>query len=380
MLDANTKAQAAYSLIMKQSALAQGDFARTSTGMANQQRILAANLENTKATLGTALLPIVNKVMIAFNTMLNSPQFQAALQGLIEGISKVVDFVSTNWPVVQATFQRVAGQVQAIVSNLWDRVKGMFGAAFEFIQTLVSFVLTNIQVFWQAHGEKVMAVVNWLWATIQTIFNTAIGIVTAIFNAFTDLLQGNWEAFGQHLLDAWNILWSAIQSAAEGAWALLSAWFQGVVQAIVGFFTNTDWGAVGRNIVNGIWEGLKAAWGWLVTQVQNLAASLLEAALAGARGSAYGGGVVNPNPPPVPGYASGGSFRIPDYFGYEGFNLGGMATASGGERIVILPKSMSAGPVTNSYSTANNYNLQVMTSQSPQVVQRSFAMMKLLAG
>jgi hypothetical protein len=41
-LSANTKAQAAYSLIMQQSSLAQGDFARTSAGLANQQRIMSS--------------------------------------------------------------------------------------------------------------------------------------------------------------------------------------------------------------------------------------------------------------------------------------------------------------------------------------------------
>ena len=75
-LTALTKAQAAYALIMEQSSLAQGDFARTSTGLANQQRILTANMDNLKATLGTALLPIVNKVMLAFNNLFSSQAFQ----------------------------------------------------------------------------------------------------------------------------------------------------------------------------------------------------------------------------------------------------------------------------------------------------------------
>jgi hypothetical protein len=52
------KAQAAYALILKDTALAQGDFARTSTGYANQQRILAAEMENLNAELGEHLLPL----------------------------------------------------------------------------------------------------------------------------------------------------------------------------------------------------------------------------------------------------------------------------------------------------------------------------------
>jgi hypothetical protein len=53
------KVQARYALIFKQTSTAQGDFARTSGGMANQQRILTAEMENTSAELGTHLIPLV---------------------------------------------------------------------------------------------------------------------------------------------------------------------------------------------------------------------------------------------------------------------------------------------------------------------------------
>jgi len=68
-LDAATKAQAAYALIFEQSATAQGDFGRTSEGLANQQRILKANVENLGATLGTALLPSVAKLISKLNDL-----------------------------------------------------------------------------------------------------------------------------------------------------------------------------------------------------------------------------------------------------------------------------------------------------------------------
>lgn len=50
---------AAQAEIMAQSADAQGDFARTSDGLANQQRILQARLENVSVEIGEKLLPIM---------------------------------------------------------------------------------------------------------------------------------------------------------------------------------------------------------------------------------------------------------------------------------------------------------------------------------
>ena len=56
-LSANTKAQAAYSLIMQQSSLAQGDFARTSAGLANQQRIMSSQWTDLQANIGGLFVP-----------------------------------------------------------------------------------------------------------------------------------------------------------------------------------------------------------------------------------------------------------------------------------------------------------------------------------
>jgi len=56
-INAAQKAQASYSLILKQTTLAQGDFERTSEGLANQQRILDAAQEDLAATIGEYLLP-----------------------------------------------------------------------------------------------------------------------------------------------------------------------------------------------------------------------------------------------------------------------------------------------------------------------------------
>lgn len=62
-LDAAAKAQAAYSLILADTSLAQGDFARTADGAANQQRILTAQAKDLGAELGAQLLPIGVEVL-----------------------------------------------------------------------------------------------------------------------------------------------------------------------------------------------------------------------------------------------------------------------------------------------------------------------------
>ena len=57
---------AAQAEIMAQTADAQGDFARTSDGMANTQRVLAAEMENLNIEIGEKLLPLALDLAIVF--------------------------------------------------------------------------------------------------------------------------------------------------------------------------------------------------------------------------------------------------------------------------------------------------------------------------
>lgn len=80
------KVQARYALILEQTVTAQGDFARTSDGIANRQRTLAGEFENTRAAVGEALLP-------AFEQLLDiAPQLISAIE---DGIVPALATMST---------------------------------------------------------------------------------------------------------------------------------------------------------------------------------------------------------------------------------------------------------------------------------------------
>jgi hypothetical protein len=75
------KVQARYGLILQDSAIQQGNFADTSSSLANQQRVLKSNLSNTAATIGQTLLPSVSKLLGAVNELFIDKQPQIAAFG-----------------------------------------------------------------------------------------------------------------------------------------------------------------------------------------------------------------------------------------------------------------------------------------------------------
>ena len=80
-LTAQQKVLAAQQVILEQTNLAQGDFARTSDGLANSQRQIAASVEDTKAQLGEALLPVMLELSEFVEKTL-VPNFSSFIDGL----------------------------------------------------------------------------------------------------------------------------------------------------------------------------------------------------------------------------------------------------------------------------------------------------------
>lgn len=80
-LDPQTKSLAAQAVILEQTKDAQGDFARTSDGLANSQRILKARLDDAVTSLGQAFLPILEKIVPVLTKMADFAAQNASLIG-----------------------------------------------------------------------------------------------------------------------------------------------------------------------------------------------------------------------------------------------------------------------------------------------------------
>lgn len=106
-LTAQQRVLAAQSSILKQTSDAQGDFARTSDGLANSQRILAANMENAKAQLGEAFLPVINSAVSVANTAVGAFNNFNKSSG---GLGSQLATIGTVGLATVSTMSLVAGQ------------------------------------------------------------------------------------------------------------------------------------------------------------------------------------------------------------------------------------------------------------------------------
>ena len=107
-IDAQAKAAATAAIILKDTADAQGDFARTSSSAANQSRIQAAETENLSAALGQGLLPYYQagqRLLISLTKALSGHTGAVKVAiGVVAGLSAAIlaaNAAIKAWAVIQ---------------------------------------------------------------------------------------------------------------------------------------------------------------------------------------------------------------------------------------------------------------------------------------
>ena len=143
------KVLAAQQLIYEQTSVAQGDFARTSDGLANSQRILTAQIENVRTKIGTALLPAATELFGFIGGNLIpvienwSKSFSASLGPVV---TKLSDFIKTELlPIIQLWWGYLTQYVIPGIGNLFTPILNGLFKAFEKIKKSILDNETNLR-------------------------------------------------------------------------------------------------------------------------------------------------------------------------------------------------------------------------------------------
>lgn len=115
------KVQARYALILEDTTNAQGDFGRTSDGLANSQRILNAELENLTAEIGTELQPVMRDFAVfAKDTLV--PAIRDVI-GLVKELGSYSEELGTLFNIMSLNFGAQNAAIEDYFASLdpWVR-------------------------------------------------------------------------------------------------------------------------------------------------------------------------------------------------------------------------------------------------------------------
>lgn len=288
------KALATHALIVEGAGEAEGDFARTSGGLANQMRILKAQASDFAARVGTVLLPIVLKGLELFKKLAGhlktvlTPVFETIRGGILAfgAAFKAADgdVTSSGFPgfmervanfltgTLIPAFQTVIGWIQNFAGTfrsqgddakttagklmgIINQVKGVFSSAFGAISAQVEVAVNFIKGVWRVFGDDLMSFARESWAAITEVIRGALNVITGIFDLIKAILTGKWgdawTAIKKIVDGAWDAIFGAVRNAVTN---VIPTMLAGLGQAVV---------SIGRTVWNGISEPLGGILGWI---------------------------------------------------------------------------------------------------------------------
>jgi phage-related protein len=303
-LDANAKAQATYALIMEQTTNAQGDFARTSDGLANSMRITKAQIADAGANIGQMLLPfalqaveVIRNLVTWFSnlspgvmtTILVVAGLAAAIGPLLMIIGTLITSFTAIMPVITTVGTAIGGMmlpIAAIIAviailalawkNNWGGIQEKTKAAIEFVKGVIQAGLAAIKAWWDQHGAAIIAAATKAWEMIKKVLQAGVEFIMAVVSAGLAGIKAFWDQHGTAILAAASSAWEAIKGVIESITKIISSIFAAFKSAFEG-----DWYGFGENlrkawddawelikkILSGAWEAIKGIIDKLVTNV-----------------------------------------------------------------------------------------------------------------
>lgn len=306
-LSEGAKVQARYALIMEQVGAAQGDFARTSDGLANSQRILAARMQDVTAEIGQKLLPYALKAATAFSGLLdwfsglsdNAKGLAVAIGAVAAAAGPVLiiagqlaSSIGALQPVLAALLGPVGLVVAAVVGlglafkNNWfgirdlvtgvvERIGNTLGRMIQFFQrakerglnpfrlALRTLIVTLGEKLGPDHPfveflQKVLRFGERLKAAFDA--EGLSGVIDEIVKAVGKI---DWESIKNTLTTQGGEIIGSLQHGMQDFWNnTLSPWLHGVLDGIPGLLdgAGTWLTTSGADIVTGLLHGMQDVW------------------------------------------------------------------------------------------------------------------------
>ncbi|MDJ0338267.1 hypothetical protein [Cryobacterium sp. PH31-O1] len=227
-LNAQQKVLAAQSAIFKSTTVAQGDFAKTSEGAANQARILAAQTTNLSASFGQALIPTLQtlaSVVIPILSWINKTPGAVQALSIVIGVVLVAAFTawaSTIWATNAALLANpITWVVLAVVALIAGIV--LLATKTQFFQQLWSNMCLVATQVWISFSGWIAAAWDTAMAAIGTGITNAGGWITSTVGAWWDSFAGffgfaggGWDGFVQTFKTGINIMITGVNLLLDG--------------------------------------------------------------------------------------------------------------------------------------------------------------------
>lgn len=285
-----------YQYLMKVTADAQGDFARTlDTSFANQLRVMKMNIESLGTSIGQKFLPDFMNLIKALNQGISTGDWNKATEDISKSIQGVVTNIVNLIPnLVKVLPSVLGGLIKSIVTALPTVIPQIITAVVDLAKILAAILKDNARLIVDAILEGILALVDGITDILPTLVEVAITIVVA-------LAEGIIKALPKLIEKLPKIIESIVQAIVQNIPLIIKAGIEMVIALTVGLiknipliiktaiqlmaalakgvfnaFKNIDWSKLGKDMLISIGKGVVSATAGLIETIGNAWAGVKE--------------------------------------------------------------------------------------------------------
>lgn len=212
-----------------------------------------------------------------------------AIKGVIDGALNII------MGVVKAFAALFTGNWGA----LWDAIKQIIMGALEFVWNLISLIMMGkIVGVVKSFASLVTGLFTSFWTAIKSLFssstNAISSVVTTVFNAMKSIINASMNGISGIISGVWSIIKSIFTTTVNTVRSLVSSGFSGMLSSvtsimgsirtfirstwdnIIAFFRNIDLYQIGKNIIQGLLNGISSMAGALMDKAKSIASSITD--------------------------------------------------------------------------------------------------------
>ena len=305
---AGTTSKEAATTIQGSLGMMKGAWQNLVTGLGDENADLDGLIDNfiqSVITVGENIMPEVERILVGIGEMVATmlPQviqmipelINSVLPGIIESASGLVTTLCTaivdNAPtLIDSALQLILTLTNAILENLPMIIECGFQAILQLALGIAEALPTLIPTI----VEVILTIVTYLIENIDLLVDAAIAIITGLaeglINALPVLIEKAPEIIEKLVIALVNNIPKLLEAAVKVIETLatglitnvpkLLAKIPQIMTSLKNGFLNlcSGFADVGKNIIDGLWNGIQSGWNWLTDKVSSLAKGLLDAA------------------------------------------------------------------------------------------------------
>jgi phage-related protein len=202
-------------------------------------------------------------------------QLQSTVDTVMAGVMAVVSAVL---PQITAFWQANGADIMATVNDAWTRINAIIQTALQLIAAIVGPALQAIAGFISSHGEQIQALLTNTWNAIKAAIDIALSLIQGIIKTALQIVQGDWSG-------AWTTIKETCARIVQDLWTIIQAGIGNIVTLFGGLATQVmdalaafpgQAAQLGKDVVNGIIQGVESMAGALLDVLADLAADTLQ--------------------------------------------------------------------------------------------------------